>query len=190
MPSPSKFEQLRRGLPHLTLVQGEKLAAPKILNEIHQLSNEALFGGKIENSEMAQAARAGMILAAGGWDAAHRIVQEMDTREAEYWHGIVHRREPDSSNSKYWFRRVRHHVVMDQLLSVATRRSGPEAEVLRQLTKAGRWDPFHFVDMCMACHEGHQRELLPILLDIQQTEITALLDYCIQQARGGRPEAA
>jgi len=180
----SKCEQLLRELPQLTLVHDEKLAAPSIVKEINKLSNEALFGGIIKNSEMAQAARAGLILAAGGWDDAHRIVQEMETPEAQYWHGIVHRREPDSSNAKYWFRRVRHHVIMDELLRMVTRSYGSDAQVVQQVTKSGRWDPFQFIDMCMACHEGSQREFLPILLDIQQKEITALLDYCIQHALG------
>jgi len=186
----SKCDQLLRELPQLPLVHDEKLAAPSILKEIHQLSNEALFGGNIENSDMAQAARAGLILAAGGWDEAHRIVQELNTPEAQYWHGIVHRREPDSSNAKYWFRRVEHHTVMDQLLSILTRQDGPEKTVVQQLIKSGNWDPFEYVDLCMACHEGSQKELLPILLDIQQKEITSLLDYCLQHARGRSPGAA
>lgn len=180
----SKCDQFLRVLPQLPLVHDEKLAAPSIIKEIHQLSNEALFGGNIVSSEMAQAARAGLLLAAGGWDDAHRIVQEMDTPEAQYWHGIVHRREPDSSNAKYWFRRVGHHPVMDQLLSILTRQDGPEKIVVQQLIKSGKWDPFEYVDLCMACHEGSQKEVFPILLDIQQKEITSLLDYCIQHARG------
>jgi len=73
---------------------------------------------------------------------------------------------------------------MDELLRMVTRSYGSDAQVVQQVTKSGRWDPFQFIDLCMACHEGRQREFLPILLDIQQKEITSLLDYCIQQALG------
>ncbi len=138
---------------------------------------------------MAQAARAGLILAAGGWDEAHLIVQELDTPEAQYWHGIVHRREPDSSNAKYWFRRVGHHPVMDQLLGILTGADGVDKTVLQQLTTNGKWDPFKFVDLCLASHSGKQKKLFPILVDIQQKEFTSLLDFCIQHALNGSPEA-
>ncbi|UCE62609.1 MAG: hypothetical protein JSU59_06885 [Nitrospirota bacterium] len=180
----SKCEQLGQQLPELSLVHDESLAAPNIIKEIHELSNEALFGGTIEDSDMAQAARAGLLLEAGGWDDAHRIVQELDTPEAQYWHSIVHRREPDSSNAKYWFRQVGHHPVMAQLLSILSGPGGPDKTLVQRFIKSEKWDPFKYVDVCMACHQGTRKELLPILLDIQKKEFTSLLDYCIQHALG------
>ena len=184
MSSLSKCGQLLRELPQLTLVHDPHLAAPNIIKDIHQLSNETLLGGTIESSDMAQVARAGLLLAAGGWDEAHRIVQELDTPEAQYWHAIVHRREPDSSNAKYWFRQVGHHPVMDQLLSILSGPGGPDKAIVQRFIKSGKWDSFKYVDMCMACQEDTQKKLLPILLDIQQKEFTSLLDFCIQQALG------
>lgn len=186
----SKCHMIRQQLPELTLVQDESLAVPSILREIHMLPNEALFGGTIERSEMAKAARAGLVMGAGDWDEAHRLVQELDTPEAQYWHAIAHRREPDTSNAKYWFRRVGNHPVMDKLVPVLTGPDGSHNTVVELLTKNGIWDPITFVDVCMACHEGSRRELLPILLDIQQKEFTLLLDYCVQQALDRSPEDA
>jgi hypothetical protein len=114
----------------------------------------------------------------------------MSTPEAEYWHAIVHRREPDSSNAKYWFRQVGPHPVMDQLLSILSGPGGPEKTIIQRFTKSGKWDPFTYVDACMAFQEGGGKELLPILLDIQQKEFTSLLDFCIQHALGASLDKA
>lgn len=40
----------------------------------------------------------------GDWDAAHRIVQQMDDINAMWIHAYLHRKEPDISNARYWYR--------------------------------------------------------------------------------------
>lgn len=42
----------------------------------------------------------------GDWDRAHRIVQELDDRDAARIHAYLHRREGDDWNSRYWHRRA------------------------------------------------------------------------------------
>ncbi len=49
---------------------------------------------------------AGLLLLFGCWEQAHQVSQEDDSKEGSYWHGIVHRLEPDNSNAAYWFNRV------------------------------------------------------------------------------------
>jgi hypothetical protein len=41
----------------------------------------------------------------GDWDTAHRIVQDMYDRQAEWIHAYLHRKEPDIGNARYWYRR-------------------------------------------------------------------------------------
>ena len=48
-------------------------------------------------------------------DQSHTISQDLETKEGSFWHAIMHRREPDASNSKYWWRIVGAHPVLDQL---------------------------------------------------------------------------
>jgi hypothetical protein len=39
-------------------------------------------------------------------DRSHTVSQGIETEEGSFWHGIMHRREGDFSNAKYWFRRA------------------------------------------------------------------------------------
>jgi hypothetical protein len=40
----------------------------------------------------------------GDWDTAHRIVQQMNDVHAMWIHAYLHRKEPDLSNARYWYR--------------------------------------------------------------------------------------
>jgi hypothetical protein len=40
----------------------------------------------------------------GDWDAAHRIVQVLSDVPAMWIHAYLHRKEPDLSNARYWYR--------------------------------------------------------------------------------------
>ena len=42
----------------------------------------------------------------GGWDEAHRIVQQHDDKVACWIHAVLHRIEGDKGNSEYWYRRA------------------------------------------------------------------------------------
>ena len=44
--------------------------------------------------------------AAGNWEAAHRQVQEDDSKEAAWVHAYLHRKEGDGSNAGYWYARA------------------------------------------------------------------------------------
>jgi hypothetical protein len=81
-------------------------------------------------------------------DESHQISKEIDTSSGSFWHGIMHRREGDYSNAKYWFRRVADHQVYESLAS-ASRELLDQDPVSGSLPLAtGQWDPFQFVDMC------------------------------------------
>lgn len=74
----------------------------------------------------------GLLLLAGELDRSHSISQQDPSAEGSFLHGIMHRREADFSNAKYWFRKVGDHQVVDTL--------GRECP--------GYGDPFRFVDAC------------------------------------------
>lgn len=61
------------------------------------------------------ATEAAIWLLAGELDRSHEVSQGLETAEGSYWHGIMHRREGDFWNAKYWFRKVGRHPVSEQL---------------------------------------------------------------------------
>lgn len=131
---------------------------------------------------MAEAVKSGLCLALDAWDEAHSIAQDLDTVEGSYWHGIVHRREPDAGNAKYWFRRVGQHPIFQQLTSQETRQALPATTAFDQIVSSGSWESFTFIDLCMACENGQSPELKPELVALQSKEISLLLEHCIQNA--------
>src|SRR5882724_8408319 len=54
------------------------------------------------------AAAAGLWLYFSCFEEAHELVADSQTPDCELWHAILHRREPDSGNAAYWFRKVRN----------------------------------------------------------------------------------
>ena len=175
------YEQIESCLRELDLVQ-RKSAHSNLLSQILVLPLDELLGQAITNQPMAQAVRPGLCIALDAWDEAHGLAQDLDTIEGSYWHGIVHRREPDAGNAKYWFRRVGQHPVFLQLGSRETRQDLPSAKALDHIVQSGSWDPFAFVELCTASEGELLNEIKAQLVALQRKEIKLLLTHCIQGA--------
>jgi hypothetical protein len=189
------LEQLQKTAPHLW----EGLLADARLNELgpgnprkdritdlRQLDDQKFFAGKrIVDRAMAQCCHAGLWLLFGFLDESHRISQDIDTVEGSYWHGIMHRREPDYGNAKYWFRRVPRHAVWGLLADVA-RKLAEDAEVdgpASFLREQDRWDAFAFVDLCQAVASGRSKSG-DLARRVAQAEWGLLFEHCYLHAIG------
>ena len=126
----------------------------------------------------AELIRATLLLWHDHHEAAHRIVQEMETQDGSYIHAILHRREPDYFNAKYWFRRVGQHPCFNELTGRGAdilRQSGSES-LVKIILPHGKWDSFAFVDACEAS-DSQSDSTRAILREIQRAEFEALLHH-------------
>jgi hypothetical protein len=130
-------------------------------------------------SRDAAAALAGLALRLGDWDGAHHIAQDVATREGSYWHAILHRMEPDYSNSKYWFRQVGVHPIFVDLAQIAK-------DILHETSIQGwrvveqSWSPLRFIEWAREAIENKQEDKEAVLRRIQDVEIIRLWEFCAQ----------
>jgi hypothetical protein len=61
-------------------------------------------------------------LAAGDWQAAHAIVQEDESPEGCWLHGIVHLLEGDVPNARYWYARAGRTLSLETEKEIAAAR--------------------------------------------------------------------
>ncbi len=138
---------------------------------------------RILDRDMAAACCAGLLLYHNYLDESHTISQSIDTPTGSFWHGIMHRREGDYSNAKYWFRRVGDHPVFIRLRGAANLLASDA-----QLDAAGHflvaqsaWDPFAWIDLCELVVKGASTQDA-FCREIQQREWELLFDYCFRHA--------
>lgn len=111
------------------------------------------------------ACRAGLWLAFDFLEESHQISQSLPTPEGSFWHAIMHRREPDAWNSKYWWRKVGAHPVLTRLAT--------DASAIGYTYT----DPADFVDFCERVRDTGTTEE-DLARRVQMLEWRLLFDHC------------
>lgn len=166
----------------------------QLVDHIQNTSLGDLFDGlSVTKNDFGQCVQSGLLLWADALDPSHDISQHIQSKTGSYWHGIMHRREPDYSNSKYWFGRVGDHPVFPELqkeamclLATVNDKSVDLSKIEDIIKNNSDWDPFNFVDWCQTANNLNSQQIAPdvvtLLQHLQTAEFRLLLDYSFQQA--------
>jgi hypothetical protein len=157
-----------------------------VLEQLSALDEGRLLDGHAaRDRDMARACLAGLWLLHDFLEESQRISQGLHGREGSYWHGILHRREGDYPNAKYWFRRVGAHPIHETLKLRARGLLRGATEDAALLRSQNGWDPSDFVDLCEAACAGGNGAA-ESCRKIQQQEWQLLFDFCYRRALGQR----
>jgi hypothetical protein len=160
----------------------------ELQREISGVEPESLIDGSdLVDSSMAAALKSGLLLWNDSLEPSHVLSQGIETPTGSYWHGIMHRREPDFGNSKYWFHRVGNHpafgMLGDSVTELLTSMEGDFESVWFKEIRANGWDPFRFVDRCEQAVLGREKnQVIELLERVQLLEIENLFAWTLGRA--------
>jgi hypothetical protein len=150
--------------------------------------------GRIASQHDAIALRAGILQLHDDLDGSHELSQSIEglgrRHAGDYWHAIMHCREGDFGNSKYWRRHVGRHPLFEDLAPLAdgilAKCASPAAAGWRaKVAGSGSWDPYAFIDLCETCVRGRDADLTRAAEEIQFAEMHLLLAATYEDACGG-----
>jgi|GEM_PF-1361374 len=128
-----------------------------------------------------------LYLAFDCFDEAHNIAQDHEGTLGNWIHAIVHRREPDSGNSKYWYARVEapakvYGGIGGEVSQLLQDHPVPELEPLaKKIAKSKSWEPEAFVDLCEKFRDKDPHsEAYQTLARIQEIEWRALAEFAMK----------
>ena len=136
-----------QAMVHLVVSQG---ATSELVQLVDQINQSEVLAGRA-------ALQSALWLYIDELDRSHTISQGIKDSTGSFWHGIMHRREGDFSNSHYWFRNTGDHPVMALIEG---------------------YDGHHFIDEVEARHTGGADDLV----DLQRREWSTLFAWCANQA--------
>jgi len=159
----------------------------EVARELLQINPQELTRDEIRRPEFAAATVAGLLLWADCLEESHRLSQEIPNQTGSFWHGIMHRREPDYPNARYWFGRVGNHPAFPEIYAAALEALGaldtPGAKALKEEMETwSAWNPMAFIALVERAKEKGDAGQERALEAVQAAEIRLLVDWTYRQA--------
>jgi hypothetical protein len=142
---------------------------------LKEADDASVAGNSIGVPEAFAVVRGGLLYALDDLSGCHEFFQNTASDLVGYWHGMMHRREADFDNARYWFRRAGALPFFNALHSRA-------AEISTDMAKQVSWDPYFFTIECEQHRFGADSEEVN-LARLQQAEFDVVFDYSWRQAR-------
>lgn len=157
-------------------------AARQLLGKV---TPDKLVSLPIRNAQDASAMLGGLWLLHDGLKECHEIVQDLIGPTGSFWHAIMHRREGDFSNAKYWYARCADHRAFRLISAMANDvvgRGTTDKSVLHIV--AGEYNPDALVDLVEEICDQPNDPRFESAIRLQQMEWEALFHHCAYEATG------
>ena len=143
----------------------DALPLSKLENDLESAVSQSGVSG--DNADLVRSAA---LLWHDHLDAPHTLSQDIRSNDGSFLHGIMHRREPDYPNAKYWFNRVGTHDAFPKIFDRA--KTILNGTSLSHLVER-EWDPFAVVDSVSQADLNSEEYIL--LQQVQKIEFEVLL---------------
>ena len=179
---------LKRDAAHayekLTITQSDFNAAA--MEDLSQATGQRLCSKPVSNTTEADCLVGALWLWHDDLETSHGIFQDADTPTGSLWHAILHRREGDFSNAKYWYARCPNHPAFPVIAAQASpilAELPADKMLLRLLPLSGRFDGAAFTDLVARVHQSPSDPLHRAAVALQQLEWRILFEMGVRAAQ-------
>ena len=146
-----------------------------LLIRVREADDATLSGGRaVGPGKNCALVRGGLLYAIDAIDEAHTFFQDAPGDLGAYWHGMMHRREGDFENARYWFRRAGALPCFPALHRAA-------GEFSTDMARQPGWDPYLLTGECERARFGAE-ETATALARLQRAEFVGVFDYTWRQS--------
>jgi hypothetical protein len=111
-------------------------------------------------------------------EPSHCLSQDEHNPDGSLVHAIMHRREPDYSNAKYWWRSTGDHVCFPGIAAKVQSLVADDESLAEQIIRDGAWDAYAFTDaVSQGIRESADSPRHQLLKKVQRAETDAVLEH-------------